>query len=85
MPRSVFTDAYSAVTSMVVELRQAHGLTQAQLAARLGKPQQFISKVERGDRRIDVVELYAIIRAIGADPATAFKALLRRLPTDVTI
>lgn len=33
---------------------------------RLGKPQQFISNVERNERRLDVVEYYAFVRALGA-------------------
>jgi len=41
-------------------LRQARkeaGLTQVEVAARLGKPQSFVSKCESGERRVDVVEL----------------------------
>ena len=37
--------------------REACGLTQVQLAARLGKPQSFVSKIESGDRGLDFVEV----------------------------
>lgn len=36
--------------------RQAQSLTQAQLAAQLGKPQSFVAKVETCERRIDLIE-----------------------------
>ncbi len=85
MPKSVFTDAYVSVTELLRELRLQRGMTQVELAQRLGKPQQFVSKFERGDRRLDVVEFYAVVRAVGADPHQAFAALLARLPENVEI
>jgi transcriptional regulator with XRE-family HTH domain len=51
------------------------GLTQHEVAKRLKKPQSFVAKYERGERRIDVVEFLAITRAIGADPAKIVRAL----------
>ena len=43
--------------------REEAGLTQAQLALRIGETQTFVSKCERGERRIDVIELRAFCRA----------------------
>ena len=45
--------------------RQRKGVTQQQLAARLGQTQSFVSKCERGERRLDVVELRAFCQALG--------------------
>jgi transcriptional regulator with XRE-family HTH domain len=45
--------------------RRRAGLTQVQLARRVGENQSFISKCERGERRIDVVELRGFCRAFG--------------------
>ncbi len=39
------------------EARQAAGLTQVEVAAKLGRPQSYVSKCESGERRVDVVEL----------------------------
>lgn len=47
------------------DARLAAGLTQVQLAARLGQPQSFVSKVESGARRLDVVELIAFCASVG--------------------
>ncbi|MET0183184.1 MAG: helix-turn-helix transcriptional regulator [Caulobacterales bacterium] len=85
MPRSVFTDAYSIVLKTLLEAREAAGLTQIDLAARLDRPQPFISKVERGVRRLDIVEFYAWARAIGEDPAALFARIAKKLPKKVDI
>jgi len=53
--------------------RQAGGITQQELARRLGKPQSFVSKAEMGERRLDVVEYLHFMRAIEGEP----HALLR--------
>ena len=61
------------------------GVTQVELAARLGRPQPFISFVERGERRIDVIEFYAIMKALGTDPERAFHELIEKLPDKLEI
>lgn len=53
--------------------------------ARLGKPQPFVSKIERGVRRIDVVEFCAIARALKLDPVELFASVCARLPKVVEI
>jgi transcriptional regulator with XRE-family HTH domain len=85
MPKSAFTDAYASVIEILVALRHEKGVSQVELAKRLGKTQQFVSKVERLDRRIDVIEFYAICRALGADPADAFQHVLDALPAELSI
>jgi transcriptional regulator with XRE-family HTH domain len=50
-------DDYRRMLDRLREARLAAGLTQTQVAGRLGKPQSFVSKVELGERRIDPVEL----------------------------
>lgn len=47
------------------QLRQESGLTQAELAQRIGKPQSYVSKYESGERRIDVIELKEVCLACG--------------------
>jgi transcriptional regulator with XRE-family HTH domain len=52
---------------MLVEARLACGLHQAVLADRLGKPQSFVSKYERGERRLDFPEFITLADALGLD------------------
>ena len=85
MPRSVFTDAYAAFRAALVEARKSEGVTQADLADQLGVPQQFISKCERGDRRVDLIEFVAIARALRLDPKDLFARVLKQLPRNYDI
>jgi len=43
-------------------------MTQAELSQRLKRPQSFVSKYERGERRLDVVEFGDVAKALGLDP-----------------
>lgn len=61
---------------LLVELRHSKNLTQAELARRLGKPQSFISKVELGERRLDVLEFIHFVQALGEDPSEQFRRLV---------
>jgi len=56
---------------MLIEARTNANLTQAELSVRLKRPQSFVSKYERKERRLDLVEFGEVARAIGVDP-TAF-------------
>lgn len=67
MPRSVHSDPYQSLLSRMVDARRAAGMRQTELAERLGKPQSFVSKIERGERRLDVVEFLLVARAMGID------------------
>jgi transcriptional regulator with XRE-family HTH domain len=58
---------------LLLAAREKAGLTQQQLADRLGKPQSFISKYEGGERRIDVIEFIAIADALNMDASRAIR------------
>lgn len=77
--KSVHLTAYRAFQQALADARRAANLTQAQLAERLQKPQSFVSKVEAGDRRIDVVEFLQWIAAVEGDRIT----LIDRLADDL--
>lgn len=57
------------------EMREAADLTQYELAEALGVPQSTISKIEGGERRVDVAELLVLCRVCDVD-ATSFVATL---------
>lgn len=64
---SVYSDEYQRVINALKKARKEKGITQAQLAEALGKPQSFIAKVENGERRLDVVEFVHLASLVGAD------------------
>jgi transcriptional regulator with XRE-family HTH domain len=63
---------YRAVGMALSAAREEAGLSQKQLAIRLAKPQSFVSNYERGQRRIDVLELILIAEALKCDPRGIF-------------
>lgn len=65
MGRWVSSPSYRAAVGVLTEARKAAGLTQRELAVRIGRPYTVIANVERGERQIDVVEFIAIARALG--------------------
>jgi len=65
--RSAFSPAYRRLREWLVEGRRARGITQAQLALLLARPQSFVSKYERGERRLDFIEVLEITNALRID------------------
>jgi len=63
----------------MIDTRKRAGLTQHQLAKKIGRPQSFVAKYEGGERRIDVVEFLKIVRAMGADPTAVFRTFIRQI------
>jgi DNA-binding transcriptional regulator YiaG len=81
--KSISQPAYQAMCRRLRRLRERAGLTQTQLAARIGTGQKFVSEYERGQRRLDILELRAITAAIGG-PAAAIVAQLDALDAVMT-
>lgn len=65
MQKSISSQAYARFLDCLRETREAAGLTQADLAERLRESQSFVSKCERGERRMDIVELREFCSAMG--------------------
>lgn len=77
MPKSIHSDEYRAFLTLLRRVREEAGLTQVDLANRLGVTQTYVSKCERGDRRIDVLELAHMCVAMGIS-LSSFTARLER-------
>lgn len=67
MPRTDYQTSheYAILLSRLLEARQEADLTQAELADRVGQPQQWVSNVEKGRHRLDVIELRRYCEALG--------------------
>lgn len=77
MHKSLYTRGNKTFLLLLTELRTASGMTQKELARRLKEEQSWISKVERGVRRLDLVELTLWCRALGV-PLSNFVAEYER-------
>jgi transcriptional regulator with XRE-family HTH domain len=73
--KSLRSPDHVRLIDLLVAAREKAGMTQQQLADRLGRPQSFVAKYEGGERRIDVVEFIAIARALDMDPARAVREI----------
>ena len=65
MEKSIHSARYAVLLKVLRQARVRAGLTQAELARKIGETQTFVSKCERGERRIDVIELRTFCRAFG--------------------
>jgi transcriptional regulator with XRE-family HTH domain len=77
VPKTKFTRADDVFRGLLRELRQAKGLTQTDLAKRLGERQSYVSKYELGERRLDFVETLLVCGALGIG-VEEFVATFRR-------
>ena len=78
MAKSISDPRYRAVIDALAKARRANGISQADLAYQLSRRQQFVSKYESGERRLDIVEFVDIARVLKVD----FILLLSNLETD---
>lgn len=74
MRKSVHHPGQVRLLRLLRTVREESGLTQEDVALRLGKPQSFVSKYESGERRLDVLELKHVCDAMG----TSLVSFVRR-------
>ena len=79
MAKTLFSSAYRQLITAVVDARKQAGMTQRQLAERLGKPQNFVGRVETEQRRLDFIELLAWLKACDVDAEDAVVGLARKI------
>ena len=72
MPKkTIYAKQYRELVTALKETRKSLGITQAELCLALGWPQQRLSAVERGSRRLDVMEYFVLAEKLGMPPKTA--------------
>ena len=77
MSKTIHSPEHLALRELLVSARRSAGLTQEEVARRLGRPQSFVAKYEGGERRIDVVEFIAVTKALEQEPLEVFARLVR--------
>jgi transcriptional regulator with XRE-family HTH domain len=79
MDKSIWTNEYAVLLELLREARRAAGLTQVELAEKVGQSQSFVSKVEKGERRLDVIQLRTLCLALGTTLPAVVAQLEERL------
>ncbi|WP_108262880.1 helix-turn-helix domain-containing protein [Mangrovicoccus ximenensis] len=80
MSKTLYSVPQQVLVGGIAEARRGAGLTQADLASRLGCHQSLIARIESGQRRIDVVEFLVLLRAIGAAPGPVLEEVAAAIP-----
>jgi transcriptional regulator with XRE-family HTH domain len=81
MRKSIASPEHQALCELLKQVRRGAGLSQVDLAERLGEPQSFVSRYETGQQRLDVLELRQVCLALGIS-LTEFAERLERLLGD---
>ena len=76
MKKSIHSEEYQAVLNKLVEMRTAAGLTQRALAKKLNREYSFVWRIEKGERRLDVVEFFWVCEALGQDAKAVYAELI---------
>ncbi|HUW52968.1 MAG TPA: helix-turn-helix transcriptional regulator [Rhodanobacter sp.] len=76
MTRTIHNDDYRLLLGFMQQVRETAGITQVALAHRLRSTQSYVSKCERGERRIDVMEFVRYCEALEVDAGVLMDAFL---------
>ena len=77
--KAKLADELIVLGEVLVRARERAGLKQSDVVARLGLPASYLSKIENGTRRLDVIELIQIAEAMNTDPAAIVSELKTKL------
>ncbi len=77
MTKTLGTKRHQALIALLIEKREAKGLTQTDLAAKLGEYQSFVARLESGQRRVDVIEFLELSEILGFDPLQALSTIAK--------
>ncbi len=79
MEKTIYTRDYAIVLRLIKEARENSGITQVQLAKRLRLTQSYVSKIERGESRLDIVQLRTLCQTFGITLTNFVKRLEEEL------
>jgi transcriptional regulator with XRE-family HTH domain len=85
MPKTLWTEAQEALAATLTQARKSAGMSQAVLAKQLRCQQSLIARIESGERRIDLVELIILSRAIGVDPSALLTKVALLVPLEAAL
>ncbi len=68
MEKSVWSKDRERFRTLLKQVRVESGLKQSELADKLGMHQSYVSKIENGERKVDIVELVMVLQCLGYSP-----------------
>ena len=77
LSKSLYTPSWAALCLLLKRLRESKGVTQVELSSLLKQPQSFVSKVESGQRKLDLRQFVIYVRALNCDPIQAFRQFVK--------
>lgn len=78
MNKTIYSRQSECLQTTLAALRKGAGLTQRQLAEKLGREHSLVGRLELGERRLDMVEFYQLCRACKVEPDTTARELMRK-------
>lgn len=78
LTKSLYTERWEFLRAKLKSLRKQRGLTQAQLAKLIDRPQSLIAKIESGERKLDICQFIDYADILGADPSKIVRELARK-------
>lgn len=72
MTKSLSNPNYQHLCKYLIQAREEKCFTQVEVAQRLHKPQSYVSKYERGERRLDILEFIDLAKALDISPDIFF-------------
>jgi len=75
--KTLGSERHKALINLLIEAREKAGLTQTELAEKIGEYQSFVARLESGQRRVDVVEFLELAEALGFDPRDMINRVVR--------
>ncbi|MEX2605831.1 MAG: helix-turn-helix transcriptional regulator [Kiritimatiellia bacterium] len=77
MQKTIHSREYQIVVDKLRSLRENAGMTQRDLAAKLDREHSFVWPMEKGERRLDVVEFHSVCQALGVKADKIYSGLVR--------
>lgn len=78
MSKQLRTARHRKVMAVLTEVRQKADVTQRELARRIGRAHSYVSRIEKGDRRLDVPEMIQWCEVLDADPVAIMRKIVQR-------
>lgn len=82
MPKTIYRDEYRVLLDLLKQARLKSGLTQTDCSDELGRPQSYMSNVERGSRRVDLIQLRDMCQIFGTTLIKFVQAYERALSSN---